>query len=95
MSKEAKDFKAKVQEIASKSGLPTPTESLVFVTLEVYRPARRGDLDNSIKVTLDALKGIAFVDDAQVVELCAQRYDDKADPRVRVTVTAVEQPLPC
>lgn len=87
VSKEAKDFKAKVAEIAK----ATPLTGPVDVRLMVYRPARRGDLDNSIKVTLDALKGIAFEDDAQVESLCAFRYDDKDNPRVDVVVERLIQ----
>lgn len=63
----------------------------VRVEIDVYRPTKRGDLDNSIKVLLDALKGVAFVDDDQVVELTAARHDDKANPRVEVNVTPWEE----
>lgn len=58
----------------------------VSVTVDAYRPRALGDLDNTLKVLLDALKGIAYVDDAQVVELHARRHDDKANPRVEVVV---------
>lgn len=37
----------------------------------------RGDLDNYVKLTLDALNKVAFVDDKQVVKLTA-RFSDKA-----------------
>jgi Holliday junction resolvase RusA-like endonuclease len=83
VSKEAKDFKKKV--IAMTKGTEM-VEGNVKVSLDVYRPKRIGDLDNQIKVTLDALKGIAFGDDKQVIELHAYRYDDKGNPRVEVTV---------
>lgn len=36
-------------------------------------PIRRPDLDNVIKVVLDALNGIAYADDAQVVRLEARK----------------------
>lgn len=64
-----------------------PLDGPISVEISVYRPLRRGDLDNRIKVTLDALRGHAFADDDQVVELHAYRYDDKARPRVEVEVT--------
>lgn len=60
----------------------------VEVTLSVYRPAKRGDLDNSLKVLLDALKGHAYLDDKQVTRIVAEQHDDKAAPRVEVTVTS-------
>lgn len=60
----------------------------VLLTVAVFRPSRRGDLDNTLKVLIDSLKGIAFVDDSQVVELHARRFEDKANPRAEVTVEA-------
>lgn len=60
----------------------------VSVTVDAYRPRQIGDLDNTLKVLLDALRGIAYVDDAQVVELHARRHEDKANPRVEIEVVA-------
>lgn len=60
----------------------------VAVAIEVYRPAKRGDLDNALKVMLDALKGVAFDDDKQICRICANLHDDKANPRIEVEVTA-------
>lgn len=52
------------------------------------------DLDNSIKVTLDAMKGIAFLDDVWVRQIAAERMEPDGEARVVVTITAlgVEQP---
>ncbi len=61
----------------------------VGLTLRFYRPERRGDLDNRIKVLLDALQGIAYADDAQVRELHCYLADDSANPRVEVTLWQV------
>lgn len=53
------------------------------------------DLDNSIKVTLDAMKGIAFVDDVWVRQITAERMEPDALPaRVVVTVTAIATDKP-
>lgn len=86
VSKEAKDFKAVVKNLAADAGLNNPLTGAVAVDMTVYRPQRRGDLDNSIKVTLDSLKGIAFEDDNQVVAIHAFREDDKENPRVSILV---------
>jgi len=51
-----------------------------------YRPARRGDLDNIAKVTLDSLIGILYADDAQVWQSYAVRYDDKDNPRLELVI---------
>lgn len=62
----------------------------VQVTMLVYRPARRGDLDNTAKAILDALQGHAYHDDSQIVMLHMERFDDKEDPRVEIRVTSVD-----
>lgn len=67
-----------------------PLSGPVEVIAHVYRPRRVGDLDNTLKVVLDALKNIAWADDSQVVHLEATRHDDKANPRVEVTVLTAD-----
>lgn len=66
-----------------------PCSSPVVLSVDVYRPRRIGDLDNTLKALCDSLRGFAFVDDSQVVELHARRFDDKANPRAEVTIAAV------
>lgn len=66
-----------------------PIEGPVSVSVSVYRPWRRGDLDGALKVLLDALQGVAYADDSQVVRLHAERFEDKANPRVEVVVEPV------
>jgi crossover junction endodeoxyribonuclease RusA len=87
VSREARAYKARVKlEHARLKPLAGP----LSVSVAVYRPQRRGDLDNVLKVTLDALNGVAFEDDSQVVRLFAQRLEDKARPRIEVIVMGVE-----
>lgn len=45
------------------------------------------DLDNAIKVTLDAMKGVAFVDDVWVRRIEAERAEPDGEARVVVTIT--------
>lgn len=90
-SAEARNYQKRVKLLA-KASLGARVEPLrgpVRVEVSVYRPAKRGDLDNTLKVILDALRGIAYGDDAQVVEILARRNDDAANPRAIVTVAAV------
>lgn len=91
VSDEARAYKANVQRRALVEGLRNPPGCPVVVTMTVYRAQRRGDLDNFQKVLLDALKGIAFLDDSQVVEIHSRREDDKANPRVEVEVSELPQ----
>jgi crossover junction endodeoxyribonuclease RusA len=52
------------------------------------------DLDNSIKVTLDAMKGVAFVDDVWVRQIAAERMEPDGEARVVVTITAMATTQP-
>lgn len=63
-----------------------PLEGELVVHVTAFRPQRRGDLDNVLKAALDALNGVAWHDDSQVVELHALRLDDKTNPRLEVSV---------
>ena len=51
-----------------------------------FREARRGDLDNRLKILLDALQGALYVNDCQVVELHAFRKEAPTDPHMLVMV---------
>lgn len=65
-----------------------PLDGAVTLTIYWRRAIRAGDLSNRIKIVEDALKGRAWHDDNQVVELHAYRTDDKENPGVTVTVEA-------
>lgn len=47
------------------------------------------DLDNALKVTLDALKGVAFSDDKFVHRIIAERFEPDGEARAVVTVSAI------
>lgn len=86
VSDEAKDYKAIVALLARDF---EPLSGPVSVSIGVYRPARRRDLDNCLKVVLDALQGYLYENDDQIVELHARRFDDKHNPRVEIYVSEV------
>ena len=85
-SREANDYKAYAGMICNLAGME-PVSGNVSVTIAVYRPAKRGDLDNFLKVAIDSLIGHAFVDDSQIVAIHATRHDDPQCPRVEIEVT--------
>lgn len=85
LSSEGRAYKTRAA-LAAKSQGARPLSGPVAVSLEVYRPRRIGDLDNVLKAVLDALRGVAYHDDRQVVAISAVRADDKANPRVEVEV---------
>ena len=67
-----------------------PQAGPLVVSIWAYRPRRVGDLDNTAKAVLDALKGVAWADDSQIVELHLHRRDDKARPRVEIEVENIQ-----
>jgi len=58
----------------------------VAVNMTVYRARKSGDLDNFMKVMFDALQGVLYENDSQIVEIHAWREDDKENPRVELLV---------
>jgi crossover junction endodeoxyribonuclease RusA len=90
-SQEARDYQQAViclAPVGASNGPPTLLTGAVGLELNFYRPQRRGDLDNRIKVLVDALQGTLYSDDKQVSELHAYLHDDKQNPRVEVNVWA-------
>jgi crossover junction endodeoxyribonuclease RusA len=86
LSPEAREYRARAAYDALSQGI-RPIDGPVAVIVDVYRPRRRGDLDGALKCLLDTLQGVAYENDAQIVDLHARRFDDKANPRVVVTVS--------
>jgi Holliday junction resolvase RusA-like endonuclease len=87
VSEEAAAYKDNARWLVSKIGTGIMQGNLV-VTIRVFRARKSGDLDNYIKVLLDALRGACYMDDKQVVEIHAYRDDDRLAPRVEVSISA-------
>lgn len=90
VSEAARVYKQVVWALAHQQDMQLVTGS-VAINIRVYRAQKTGDIDNYLKVLLDALKGLAYQDDKQIVEIHAYRFDDKDDPRVLVTINEVTQ----
>lgn len=85
LSTEARQYRREAALLAVAAGL-TPLAGALILTVVFFRPRRVGDLSNRIKVLEDALNGVAWMDDSQIVELHAYRRDDRANPRVEVAI---------
>lgn len=85
VSKEALTYREQVGWICTAAHI-MPLAGRLCVSMDVYRPIRRGDLDNFFKVTIDSLKGYAYVDDGQITEIHAMLHDDKGDPRIEIQI---------
>ena len=55
------------------------------------RPTKKPDCDNVAKMICDALNGLAYKDDAQVVSLRVYKYYTDELPRVSVIITGLEE----
>lgn len=94
-SRAAREYKARVAHactIQRVERIPRPTP--VRLSFVWHRARKAGDLDKRAGVLLDALQGALYDNDAQIVELHAERRD--AEPgspsagRVVVTVEATD-----
>ncbi len=90
LSKEARQYRAAVQQQLAGMRLKA-SSSPVALSIALYRPRRAGDADNALKALLDALNGLLWVDDSQIVEIHLWRRDDKARPRVELLVEEVPE----
>lgn len=86
-SRQARLYKAAAGLSAICQGIREPITGPVSLTVTWYRGRASGDLDKRLGVLLDALQGVCYENDSQIVELHAHRSDaDKRNPRVEVTV---------
>ena len=82
-------FKSEIAVLARQQGAEILDGDLA-VTFRVFRPRKSGDLDNRLKISQDALKGICFADDKQIIEIHAFRFDDKSNPRIEIDLKTVK-----
>lgn len=76
-------------------GGPDGESSFGVYAVFFCRTGRRRDVDNMMKLLLDALNGIAWVDDTQVEEISAKLLRRSAEPRTVVviyTITTTSHP---
>lgn len=88
ISPEAEQYRSTLKMLAKADGA-AQLSGPVAVTVNVYRERRSGDLDNRLKVLLDACQGVFYQNDSQIRELHAYLDDDKARPRVEVEVKPI------
>lgn len=53
------------------------------------RPTKKPDIDNIIKIIGDALNGVAYEDDKQIVDVIAHKYYD-LDPGVTIIIKEIQ-----
>ena len=90
ITREGKNFKKMVGWLAkqamTKSGFGKVEKNDVSITINFYFETRRGDIDNCCKAVMDAMTGIIYGDDSQVMSLHLYKHKDKDSPRVIVLI---------
>jgi crossover junction endodeoxyribonuclease RusA len=93
-SAEAKAFKQEVAWRARAAGGKPASGPVELRIALIPRNKVCMDLDNALKVTIDALKGIVYADDAQVFKIVAERRDpDPTGPRLEVEILPLMLPM--
>ena len=59
--------------------------------LKVFYPSERSDLDNSLKIILDCLQKVgAIKNDNRCVKIVAEKFLDKARPRIEFLINQIK-----
>lgn len=85
LSDEARAYKSLVRMVYRKQEL----RGEVAVNITWFRERRSGDLDKRVPICLDALQGVAYANDAQIISITASRFEDPKNPRLIVTVSPI------
>lgn len=88
LSQRAKDFKQLVLESAPEGLEPMQGPIKMEVSLQ-FRGGRKRDLDNYLKVLIDALKGVYFGDDDQIYEVRAKKGLRSQEDKVEVAINPI------
>ncbi len=95
LPKRSRDYRSVVQQ-AAKIAMNhfAPMTGALFCRLEFYRKFNEtsrnyGDIDNHAKAILDALSGICYVDDRQIVGANIVKRQDKDEPRIFIDIAHV------
>ena len=79
-------YERAVAVLAQAAGLRPTTAPIVLTVVAYMGDRRRRDVDNIAKAIQDALNGVAYADDSQIVDLHAHKRIDRDYPRAVVTV---------
>lgn len=67
----------------------TPKKKLFQFLQNIFRPTKKPDIDNIMKIIMDGLNGIAYEDDKQVVSGRIRKFYS-TEPRVEVEIEEVK-----
>lgn len=91
MTADGKALKEQYQWEAKGQFHGAPLSEPLSVTVRLfYATKRKADWDNAHKFWQDALTGIVWLDDSQIVEAHVFKGHDKQNPRIEIEISAVE-----
>jgi crossover junction endodeoxyribonuclease RusA len=87
LSKKYRDTKEAMQwEITSQVKFERITEDVALNILFYYGDKRKRDIDAYLKILLDSMSGIVYVDDSQITLLHVSKFIDKINPRTVIQI---------
>ena len=84
----AQKYKHDVWMLCVQQGVKRLQGSLAM-QISWYRQRKKGDVDGILKCLLDSLESVAYENDSQIKRLCIEKFDDKLDPRLEITITEI------
>lgn len=87
MDKKCKDLKEDYYWQAKQQWKKEPLQGDIKIEIELYFGTKRiADWDNFHKLSMDALSGIVWEDDSQIVDARVRKFYDKEKPRIEILI---------
>ena len=74
------------QEIATQFNGQPISQNVAVNIIQYFGDKRKRDVDNAIKIILDSMSNIVYLDDSQVTELHVFKEYDKDNPRTEISI---------
>lgn len=88
MSKEGRELKESYQWQVKSQWKQKMIEEEISISIDLYfKDKRRRDWDNWHKLSMDALTGIVWKDDSQIVNAIISKNIDKENPRIEINLS--------
>lgn len=84
---EAKALKEDYSKQVKTQWKEKPIEGDIVISIKLYfKTKRKCDWDNFHKLSMDALTGIVWNDDSQIQKATVEKFYDKENPRIEITI---------
>lgn len=87
MNKKALDFKKEIRFQAKKKYREDPVKENLYVCVDfLYKHNYGRDIDNGLKLLFDALQGVVYEDDNQIIEMKVSKRECRVENKIKVTI---------